>query len=158
MSVTPQVGDNGIVLLNVRPTITRIKAPLREQWVKDPTPNLGEKSYIPEIQTREMESMLRLIDGEIAVMGGLMSDEMSNSTDAVPFLSKIPGIGTFFTQRNDAKTKHELVIFLKPTVIRDPSVAGDYRGFAGQLPNKDFFANNPGPQPPYIEIDREQAR
>ncbi|MBA3031839.1 MAG: pilus (MSHA type) biogenesis protein MshL [Gammaproteobacteria bacterium] len=152
MSVTPQIDESGTVLLNVRPTITRIKSSDRTQWVEDPTPNLGAKSYVPEIQTREMESMLRLTDGEIAVMGGLMSDELSNTTDAVPLLSQLPGIGTFFTSRNDIKKKTELVIFLKPTIIRDPSVSGDYRDFAQQLPNKDFFANNPGPQQQQIDL------
>lgn len=156
MSVTPQISDTNIILLNVRPTISSLKGPGK----RDPNPSIPSdiQNIVPEIQTREMESMLRLTDGEIAVMGGLMEDRIDNTTDAVPFLSKVPGIGNFFTQRKDVGTKTELVIFLKPTVIRDPSVAGDYRGFAGQLPNKDFFANNPGPQPPYIEIDREQAR
>lgn len=156
MSVTPQISDTNTILLNVRPTISSLKG----EGKQDPNPSIpaGIKNMVPEIQTREMESMLRLTDGEIAVMGGLMEDRIDNTTDAVPFLSKVPGIGNFFTQRKDVGTKTELVIFLKPTVIRDPSVAGDYHGFAGQLPNKDFFANNPGPQPPYIEIDREQAR
>jgi general secretion pathway protein D len=156
MSVTPQISDTDTILLNVRPTISSLKGPGK----RDPNPSIPSdiQNIVPEIQTREMESMLRLTDGEIAVMGGLMEDRIDNTTDAVPFLSKVPGIGNFFTQRKDVGTKTELVIFLKPTIIRDPSVAGDYRSFAGQLPNKDFFANNPGPQPPYIELDRGQAR
>ena len=102
--------------------------------------------------------MLRLSDGEIAVMGGLMSDEFSQNTNAVPGLSKLPGIGTIFTSRNDVSTKKELVIFLKPTIIRDPSVNGDYRGFANQLPGKDFFGNNPGPQPKQIDAPGAASR
>jgi len=154
MSVTPQISDSDIVLLNVRPTISRLK-----QYVDDPNPDIVTvKNKVPEIQTREMESMLRLTNGEIAVMGGLMSDEVNNATDAVPFLSKLPGIGTFFTSRNDKTTKTELVIFLKPTIIRDPSVAGDYREFARQLPNQNFFANNPGPAQPHIEMTGGQPQ
>lgn len=156
MSVTPQISDTNTILLNVRPTISSLKG----EGKQDPNPSIpaGIRNMVPEIQTREMESMLRLTDGEIAVMGGLMEDRIDNKTDAVPFLSKIPGIGNFFTQRKDIGTKTELVIFLKPTVIRDPSVAGDYRSFVGQLPGKDFFANNPGPQPPHIEIGGSPAR
>jgi len=154
MSVTPQVSESDLIILNVRPTISRLKG-----YKTDPNPDTQlVQNLVPEIQTREMESMLRLTNGEIAVMGGLMSDEINNKVDAVPFLSKIPGVGTFFTSRNDKASKTELVIFLKPTIIRDPSVAGDYRSFAGQLPGKDFFANNPGPQPPHIEVGGGQAR
>ena len=150
MSVTPQISENGSILLNVRPTISSIKGG-DGVGKEDPTPGLLVKNIVPEIKTREMESMLRLTDGEIAVMGGLMSDELSQNTNAVPGLSKLPGIGTLFTSRSDGITRKELVIFLKPTVIHDPSIDGDYRSFRTQLPNKDFFANNPGPQPQQIE-------
>ncbi|MDP1526640.1 MAG: pilus (MSHA type) biogenesis protein MshL [Rhodocyclaceae bacterium] len=144
MSVTPQISENNTVLLNVRPTISRLLG----EGKRDPNPNIpaGINNFVPEIQTREMESMLRLTDGEVAVMGGLMSDELSNNTNAVPMLSNLPGIGVLFTSRKDVMKKTELVILLRPTVIRDPSVAGDYRDQARFMPNKDFFANNPGPQ------------
>ncbi len=156
MSVTPQISDNGIILLNVRPSISKLIGDGKTK--KDPNPSITIDSFIPEIQTREMESMLRLTNGEIAVMGGLMSDELSNNTDAVPGLSKLPGIGNFFTSRNDVTKKTELVIFLKPTIIRDPSVSGDYRSFRDQLPNRDFFANNPGPEQTQLELQGAKPR
>jgi len=152
MSVTPQISENGNILLNVRPTISRVTA-----YKTDPNPSIPANliNAVPEIQTREMESMLRLSDGEIAVMGGLMQDTLDNTTEAVPLLSKLPGIGNFFTQRKDISNKTELVIFLKPTIIRDPSVSGDYREFARQLPNASFFKNNPGPQQKQVDIGRK---
>jgi MSHA biogenesis protein MshL len=138
MSVTPQISENGSILLNVRPSISRVL-----QYVSDPiTPD----NKVPEIQTREMESMLRLTDGEIAVMGGLMEDQLNNTTDTVPGISRFPGLGLFFNSHNDKTKKTELVILLKPTVIRDPSINGDYRSFRDQLPAKSFFGNNPGPE------------
>jgi general secretion pathway protein D len=91
-----------------------------------------------------MESMLRLTDGETAVMGGLMSDEINNNNNNVPGLSRVPGLSFLFSQRQDTHVKKELVIFLKPTIIRDPSLRGDFSEFAQHLPGKDFFANNPG--------------
>ena len=138
MSVTPQVSENGSILLNVRPSISRVL-----KYVPDP---VTPANLVPEIQTREMESMLRLTDGEIAVMGGLMSDELTNTTDTIPGISKFPGLGLLFNSNNDSTTKTELVILLKPTVIRDPSMNGDYRSFRDQLPAKGFFGNNPGPE------------
>jgi general secretion pathway protein D len=141
MSVTPQISENGSILLNIRPTISS-----KTDEVKDPTPNVGD-NFVPVIQTREMESMLRLSDGEVAVMGGLMEDKFSNKTSQVPGLGALPGIGNFFRNRTDTNTKTELVIFLKPTIVRDPSINGDYRGFRDQLPARDFFANKPDQQP-----------
>jgi general secretion pathway protein D len=138
MSVTPQVSENGSILLNVRPSISRVL-----RYVSDP---VTPANLVPEIQTREMESMLRLTDGEIAVMGGLMSDELNNTTDTVPGISKLPGLGLLFNSNRDSTAKTELVILLKPTVIRDPSINGDYRSFRDQLPAKGFFGNNPGPE------------
>jgi general secretion pathway protein D len=135
MSVTPQISENGSILLNVRPTISS-----QTTTVTDPTPNLGAANLIPVIQTREMESMLRLSDGEVAVMGGLMEDKLSNSTSQVPGLGDLPGVGNFFRNRSDTMTKTELVIFLKPTIIRDPSVNTDYQGFRDLLPGKNYFA------------------
>ena len=138
MSVTPQISENGSILLSVRPSISRVL-----QYVSDP---VTPANRVPEIQTREMESMLRLTDGEIAVMGGLMEDELNNRTDTIPGISRFPGLGTLFNSHNDKTKKTELVILLKPTVIRDPSINGDYRSFRDQLPARNFFGNNPGPE------------
>jgi general secretion pathway protein D len=141
MTVTPQVGDDSSVTINIRPTITRIIG-----FVNDPNPTLataGVVNRVPEIQTREMESIVKIDSGQTAVMGGLMQDDISNLTDSVPGLGDVPVIGNFFRNRNDTSTKTELVIFLKPTIIRDPSIDGDYRSFRGQLPTKDFFVDPP---------------
>jgi type II secretory pathway component GspD/PulD (secretin) len=108
----------------VRPTISRITGTKR-----DPHPSLTIPNLVPEIQTREMESLMSVNDGDIAVLGGLMQDEVNNTDDAVPGVSKIPIIGNIFTHRNDTSTKTELVVFLRPTVVRDASIQGDYNSF-----------------------------
>ncbi|MEZ5614755.1 MAG: type II and III secretion system protein, partial [Rhodocyclaceae bacterium] len=114
---------------------------------RDPHPSLTIPNLVPEIQTREMESLMSVNNGDIAVLGGLMQDEVNNNDDAVPGVSKIPIFGNIFTHRNDTTTKTELVIFLRPTVIRDASVHGDYRSFRDNLPRDDFFENRNGLQP-----------
>lgn len=154
LSVTPQISENGSILLNVRPTISSQKGAGKT----DPTPGLAVANIVPEIQTREMESMLRLSDGEVAVMGGLMEDKIDYTTNQIPGLGDIPGVGNFFRNRNDTTTKTELVIFLKPTIIRDPSVNGDYRGFRDQLPKADFFVTKPEPGQKQIEAQGAAAQ
>jgi len=66
----------------------------------------------------EMESLLEVADGQTVVIGGLMTDASKKSTDGIPYLSRIPGIGDLFSYRDDQVKKSELVLFLRPTVIR----------------------------------------
>jgi general secretion pathway protein D len=137
MSVTPQISETDSVLLNVRPSISRITG-----FVNDPNPLLAQAnvvSQIPEIQTREMESVLRVNSGDTAVMGGLMQDGIQNKDDAIPGVSRIPLLGEFFTARNDTRTKSELVIFMRPVVIRNASLEGDYSSFRNLLPDERFL-------------------
>jgi MSHA type pilus biogenesis protein MshL len=149
MSVTPQISEADTVVLNVRPTISRVTS-----FVSDPNPNIpaGLTNQVPQIQTREMESVMRVANGEIAVLGGLMQDQINYTTDAVPGVSKIPFFGNLFSHRNDTSTKTELVIFLRPIVIHDASVAGDFRSYRDQLPDKDYFGHNPGPPQPSLNL------
>ncbi len=120
MSVTPQINDTDNVNINVRPTISSVVG-----FKQDPNPNLTIPSLIPEIQVREMESVLQIHSGNTAVLGGLMQDEIRKNSDKVPGLAEVPGIGKAFTGRDDANRKTELVIFLRPTVIRNASLESD---------------------------------
>jgi general secretion pathway protein D len=145
MTLVPQISNADTVLLNLRPTISR-----KIGDVADPNPSLataGVTSLIPVIQTREMESVLRVQSGQVAVLGGLMQDSVSNTEDTIPGVRDIPGLGQLLAQRKDLNQKTELVIFLRPVVIRDSSVEGDYAGFRGLLPGADFFVK-PNPSRP----------
>jgi len=149
MSVTPQINENGQITLTVRPTISRVLS-----FVNDPNPALANPcgipvpvtgcnipaitSPVPQIQTREMESVLQLLSGQTAILGGLMQDNVQYNRQSVPgagdpansgFLSELFGF------RDDRITKSELIIFLRPTVISSPSVeAGDLKSFQSFLP------------------------
>jgi general secretion pathway protein D len=122
MSVTPQISANNEVTLNVRPTISRIL-----RFIPDPNPALGDvESFVPEVSVREIESILRIKSGDVAVIGGLMQDNRSNSTDGVPQVSKLPFVGDLFSYKNNKASKSELVIFLKPIVANKPSLGGEF--------------------------------
>jgi len=115
LSVTPQISEKGYVSLNIRPTISRITG-----FAIDPAPRLADTGFdnlIPEIQVREIESLLQVLDGRTIVLGGLMQNEIVNNRVGVPGLSKLPGIGGLFSYTNDNLIKTELVIFLRPTII-----------------------------------------
>lgn len=115
MSVTPQIGKDQNVTMNVRPTISRVIG-----FVNDPNPALAQSnidSKVPQIQVREMESVLRIHSGQTAVLGGLIQDSIDLSDRGLPGLSRIKGIGNAFNYRDNKIKKTELVIFLRPRVI-----------------------------------------
>jgi MSHA biogenesis protein MshL len=137
MNVTPQISQDDVVSINVRPTISRITG-----FVNDPNPDLkraGVVNAVPEIQTREIESVLKVTSGQIAIMGGLMQDNVATDRTGVPLLSRIPFVGDAFSYRNDTTAKTELVIFLRPTVIREASINADLKSVRSLLPDERFL-------------------
>jgi MSHA type pilus biogenesis protein MshL len=151
MSVLPQVTESGTVNLTVRPTISRVT-----RFVSDPNPSLQLDSagnplpnpienLIPEIQVREMESVLQAGSGQTIILGGLMQDDVRRDRDAVPGLGRLPSpVGDAFSFRDEAVSKTELVIFLKPTVINNPSLDSDeLKFFQRFLPEMDKTGKNP---------------
>ncbi|MEO8156964.1 MAG: secretin N-terminal domain-containing protein [Betaproteobacteria bacterium] len=134
MSVLPQITDAGMVNLTVRPTISRV-----ESFVTDPNPALRQdgtgkplpvadrvNNLIPQVQIREMESVLQAGSGQTIILGGLMQDNVRRDRDGLPGLSRLPfPVGDVFSYRDESVTKTELIIFIKPTVINNPSLDGD---------------------------------
>ena len=128
MNVTPFISADDEVILNIRPTITRIL-----RFVNDPNPNLVIPNQIPEIQVREMESVLRVASGDTAVLGGLMQDSSTQQSTGVPGLHDAKGVGLLFGTKVTEFDKTELVIFLRPRVINNASVNGSLQDFQKYL-------------------------
>jgi len=148
MAVTAQINSHQRVNLNVRPTVSKVL-----RYIEDPNPQLGSGSTrivssIPEIQVREMESVLNIASGNIAVLGGLMQEDQREFTDRVPGVSRLPVLGQAFIGKNQAAKKTELIVFLRPTVIGHADVrSGDLQSFQPLLPDAlpaDAFEINPG--------------
>lgn len=156
MTVLPYINEHDAVVLNVKPTIRR-----RVDSAIDPNPALvgGTPNTIPVFETREFDSILRLRSGETAVLAGLMQDSIDNRDAGIPGIHSIPIIGDVLAQKSELTTKTELVIFLRATVLRDPSLDGDFRDFRNQLPREDFFSKpNPGRAAPPLGPSGEAAR
>jgi general secretion pathway protein D len=138
MSVTPFISSDGEVILNIRPTISRIL-----QFVNDPNPSLalaGITNPVPEIQVREMESVLRVADGQTAVIGGLMQDSANKTSEGLPGLHDVPGVGLLFGTKTRLLAKTELVIFLRPRIINNASLDTSLQDFKRYL-NPQIFSD-----------------
>jgi len=145
MNVTAQISGTDMVTLHVRPTVTRIIG-----TVDDPNPALAAvrvTSKIPVTQTREMESVLKVASGQTAILGGLMLDSFEGSRDGLPIASRIPIFGDLVSYRNDKAQKSELVIFIRPFVVRDASMEGDLAAYRRFLPDSEFFRDTRSPLP-----------
>lgn len=132
LAVTPQINENGNVTMNIRPTITRITG-----YVSDPVPRLQGADFenlIPEIQVREMESLLQVRDGQTVVLGGLMQNKDNKNDRGIPWFAQIPFIGGMFNYKDEELVKTELVVFLRPVITRNSAVASDLQAFQSYLP------------------------
>lgn len=135
MHVTPFINDAGEVALNIRPTLSRIVG-----YVDDPNPDLAKEkivSQVPVIQEREMDSVLRLRDEQTAIIGGLIQDSRNNQRQGIPGLMDIPWVGEAFSYRDDQLQKSELVIFIRPIIVKNPDIDnGDLQSMRPFLQSK----------------------
>ena len=116
LDVTPQVDEAGNVILHIHPSVTTVTE-------KNKFINLGSLgSYQLPLATssiNETDSIVRLRDGQIVAIGGLMSQERRDDRSGLPGLSEAPVVGSLFRQSSAVTRKREMLILLKPTVIRD---------------------------------------
>lgn len=115
LDVTPQIDQNGSVILHVHPSVT-------ETAEQNKTIRFSEEQIVlPLAQSniRESDTIIRARSGEIVVIGGLMQTVTSDSESRTPVLGAIPLLGKLFTSINKVEKKKELVILLKPTVVGD---------------------------------------
>jgi general secretion pathway protein D len=154
MGVTPQVNEDGRVLLVIRPTITRLNA--SQPFVNDPNPSLCSldrtnciANPVPQIQVREMESVLTVGSGQTVVLGGLMQDDARNTRQQIPGADNLGVAGDLFRFRDERAVKTELVIFLRPTIVPNPTLASDeLKYFQRFLPQAQSAAPAPNPAIP----------
>ena len=103
LHVQPHVNYNGSVLLDI------------DQLVSEPT----GPTLTPTISTREVKSTISVISGQTVLLAGMIQDNLTKSREGVPILSQLPYVGAAFgtTGKNDVRT--ELIMFIRPTIIRD---------------------------------------
>ena len=107
LNVVPHITEDGYILVDAMPVVDSIK-----QWTTGANPQ-------PIISSRVAHCRVRVKDGETFVIGGLVKDELIQSSDHVPFLGKIPLIGRLFGTSTNNKTKSDLVVFITPKIIKD---------------------------------------
>ena len=109
LRIKPQVTQGGTVRLEIYQEVSSIGD------LTNPAGVITNK--------RAVESMVLVDDGQIVVIGGLMQDSVRNGTEKVPVLGDIPWLGGLFHYRTRSRSKTNLMVFLRPTLLRDASSA-----------------------------------
>lgn len=118
LDVTPQIDNDNNIILHVHPTISVVAE-------KQKTIDLGTLGAfnlpLAASTVNETDSIVRVQDGNIVAIGGLMKQEQSSDRSGLPGASGLSGIGALFGQKSSLLRKRELVILIKPTIIHNES-------------------------------------
>jgi MSHA biogenesis protein MshL len=119
LDVTPQIDEDSNIVLHIHPAVSVVT---EKQKVIDLGQELGTFTLpLASSNVNETDSIVRVKDGNIVAIGGLMAQSQSQDRAQVPGLGGLPGVGYLFGQRAGSASKRELVILLKPTVIASDS-------------------------------------
>ena len=111
LKVKPQISESGTVKLTIYQEVSSV----------DPTTKTSATG--PTTNKRSIESNVVVDDGSVIVLGGLLSEEYSNNRDQVPGLGDVPGLGWLFKSESRTRNKKNLMVFLRPVVLRDGSAS-----------------------------------
>ncbi|UBR45232.1 pilus (MSHA type) biogenesis protein MshL [Aeromonas veronii] len=114
LDVTPQIDEEGKVLLHIHPSVIDTEEQTKTIKVTD-----SDTLVLPLAKSsiRESDTVVQANNGDIIVIGGLMKTDKQEIVSKVPLLGDIPWVGEAFTNRRESTKKVELVIMLKPTVV-----------------------------------------
>lgn len=137
LQVTPRVNKNGLVQLDI------------SQEVSNSIPTTTSNIDSPTIQERKLSSTVVVKNGDTVALGGLITENVSKNRSGVPYLSKVPVLGSLFRDSNDTRTRTELILLITPRVMRDDN---EFQGVMDDLRNefqslKKVF-KDPAPQKP----------
>ena len=107
LEVTPQVNENGEVTLYINQEVSSVAGPV------------SSRSSDLIVNKRQFNTTLVAQDGEIMAIGGLLNDDERRTIEKIPFLGDIPVIGNLFKSKSRTRSKTNLVVFIRPTVLRD---------------------------------------
>ena len=122
LDVIPQISDDGGIILHIHPTVSTVV-----EKVKQISLNSSSSLSVPLALSsiRESDTIIRAQDGQVVIIGGLMQNSTRNEDASVPLLGDIPVIGNLFKHKQKAYKKSELVILLRPVIVKDDTQWSD---------------------------------
>lgn len=115
LKVTPQINEGDSVLMDIEQEVSSVATSTSTSSSSTSSASLGDT-----FNTRTVKNAVLVKSGETVVLGGLLSNNTSESTYKVPLLGDIPVLGYLFRYNSTSKTKQNLMVFIHPTILRDP--------------------------------------
>lgn len=112
LAVIPTILNDNEVILSLTPVTSQLEEPIEYK-----TFGGANQVGLPKVKVREMTTLVRVKDGEMLVVGGLIDNSETTSAKKIPGLGDIPGVGKLFGKEGTAVQRKELIIFLKPRII-----------------------------------------
>ena len=111
LHVSPRVSANGNVRLEI------------EQEISNVLPGSAANALNPTIQERKVKSSISIANGQTVLLAGLIQDQKNDNKSGIPLLDQLEGIGNAFSSQDNQKSRTELIIFIRPQIIRDSTDA-----------------------------------
>ncbi|MEA2992296.1 MAG: ral secretion pathway protein, partial [Alphaproteobacteria bacterium] len=106
LRVVPRINFNGTVVLDIEQEISNVASG-------------SANTLTPTVSQRKVKSSIAVASGQTVLLAGLISERGDNSRSGIPFLDQLPGIGDAFSHNNKSNERTELIIFIRPQIIRD---------------------------------------
>jgi Flp pilus assembly secretin CpaC len=107
INVVPTINKDGFITMKIKPEVSSVRETL--------TTALGSK--VPIVETSEAETVVKVKDGQMIMIAGLIKDDKRNDKSGIPILCNLPLLGTLFSTTSTLKKRTELVIFIRPRII-----------------------------------------
>ena len=114
LRIKPQINEGNTINLEVF------------QETSSVVPSTSGSANGPTTNRRSIEGVVQVDDGQVVVLGGLITDDLNDTESSVPILGKLPIIGALFRSKRKTATKRNLMVFLKPRIVRSPTDLARY--------------------------------
>ncbi|UPT76921.1 pilus (MSHA type) biogenesis protein MshL [Sulfurovum sp. XGS-02] len=111
LDITPEIDSNGMITLKINPSIS--------DTIDTVTTGAGARTIPPDLVKQQIASVIKVKDGEHAILGGLISTQTGFKDNHVPLLGDIPGLGTLFKRQEKINTVEELVFIITPHIVKN---------------------------------------
>jgi general secretion pathway protein D len=143
LDVKPQVNSSGSIKLFIRQEVSSVAGPV------------APKSTDLVINKREFKTVLTVDDGDILAIGGLLDDAERRTIEKIPLLGDIPGIGELFKSRSRARAKTNLMVFIRPTIVRTRAEAQQLSAQRYGYIRNEQYRRNPQVEPSIDSLVRD---
>lgn len=115
LAVLPLINPNGLVVMEIRQRVQNVGDMVTIE-------NVGQ---VPTTVDRTANAKVAVNDGQTIILGGFISADHAKNRSGVPVLMNIPGIGSLFRSKSEKRTRKELMVFIRPTVLKTPEAASE---------------------------------